>query len=144
VDSLVFVKGLIGALVFLAAIGALITQLQMRKRIPAIIKAGPKVLRQWHLWLGRVALGGFILNSTICLLIGLYPTPRTDVRHLTHGILATLGAVLLLGKGWATRRRVKWAMKRIVTFGILVFALQAAVFLTATVFAIWARITGLV
>lgn len=143
-DSLVFVKGLIGVLVFLAAIGALITQLQIRKRIPPIIRAGPKVLRQWHLWLGRTALGGIVLNSALCLLIGLYPAPRTDARHLAHSAVATVGLALLLGKGLATRRKVKWAMKRIVTIGLVVFALQAAVFLTATVFAIWARITGLV
>ena len=143
-DSLVFVKGVIGVLVFLAAIGAFVIQMQMRKRIPPIIKASPKVLRQWHLWLGRTALGGFVLNSMICLLIGLYPAPRIDVRHLAHGILAAVGLALLLGKALATRRKVKWAMKRIVPIGIAVFALQAAVFLTATVFAVWARITGLV
>jgi hypothetical protein len=143
-DSLLFVKGLIGLIVFVAALGALITQLQIRKKIPAILRAHPRMLRSWHLWMGRIALGGFVLNSMICLLVGLYPAPRTDLRHLAHGILATLGVVFFLGKVWITRRRVRWAMKRIVPLGVIVFAFQTAIFLTATVFAIWARIVGLV
>jgi hypothetical protein len=143
-DSLLFVKGLIGLIVFVAAIGALITQLQIRKKIPAVLRAHPRTLRNWHLWMGRTALGGFVLNSMLCLLLGLYPAPRTDLRHLVHGILGTLGAAFFLGKVWITRHRVKWAMKRIVPLGLLVFALQTAIFATATVFAIWARIVGLV
>jgi len=143
-DSLLFVKGLIGLVVFVAAIGALITQLQIRKKIPPVLRASPKVLRNWHLWMGRVALGGFVLNSAICLLVGLYPAPRTDPRHLAHSILATLCVVFFLGKVWITRRKVRWAMKRIVPLGGLVFAFQTTIFLTATVFAIWARIVGLI
>jgi hypothetical protein len=143
-DSLLFVKGLIGLVVFVAAIGALITQLQIRKKIPPVLKASPKVLRNWHLWMGRVALGGFVLDSTLCLLIGLYPVPRTDPRHLAHSILSTLCAAFFLGKVWITRRKVRWAMKRILFWGTLVFALQTGVFLTATVSAIWARIVGLI
>ncbi|UCC63952.1 MAG: hypothetical protein JSV36_02505 [Anaerolineae bacterium] len=143
-DSLLFVKGLIGLAVFIAAIGALITQLQIRKKIPPVLRARPQVLRNWHLWMGRVALGGFVLNSTLCLLIGLYPAPRTDPRHLAHSILATLCVVFFLGKVWVTRRKVRWAMRRILPLGMFVFALQTAIFLTATVFALWARIVGLV
>ena len=143
-DSLLLVKGLIGLVVFIAAIGAAITQLQIRKKIPPVLKASPKVLRNWHLWMGRVALGGFVLNSTLCLLIGLYPAPRTDPRHLAHSILATLCVVFFLGKVWITRRKVRWAMKRIVPLGALVFVFQTVIFLTATVFAIWARIVGLI
>jgi hypothetical protein len=144
VDSLIFVKGLIGVLVFLCAVGALLTQLQMRKRIPPIIRAQPKALRRWHHWFGRAALAGFVLNSTICSLIGLYPVPRTDFRHLAHSILAALCLLVFLAKGWITRLRIKWGMKHILNIGWLLFALQSMVFVSATVFAIWARFTGIV
>jgi hypothetical protein len=143
-DTLLFVKGLIGVIVFAAAIGALVTQLQIRKKIPPIIRAKTPTLLSWHRWLGRTALGGFVLNSTICLLVGLYPALRADPRHLLHGLLAVLCAAVFLGKVWTTRGRIKWGMKRILPLGVTLFVLQMGVFLTATVFAIWARLVGLV
>jgi hypothetical protein len=143
VNALLFVKGLIGLIVFAAAAGALITQLQIRKVIPAIFRVKTPVLLNWHRWLGRVSLGGFVLNSVICMLIGFYPALRTDPRHLAHSLLSILCAVVFLGKVWVTRRRVRWGLQRIVPLGASLFVLQAGVFLTATVFAIWARIVGL-
>ena len=142
-DTLLFVKGIIGVVVFVAAIIALLTQLQMRKRISPIIKASPKVLRSWHLWMGRIALAAFVLNSVICLLIGMYPAFRSDPRHLVHGLVASLCLVVFLGKTWITRRKIKWGMKRVVVLGIVLFSLQLAVFMSATVFAIGERIAGL-
>ena len=143
-DTLLFVKGLIGVIVFVAAIGALVTQLQIRKKIPPIIKAKPLTLLNWHRWLGRTALGLFVLNSVICLLVGFYPALRADPRHLIHGLVAALCALVFLGKVWTTRGRIKPGLKRIVPIGVTLFILQTGVFLTATVFAIWARLVGLV
>ena len=101
------------------------------------------MLRSWHLWMGRIALAAFVLNSVICLLVGIYPAFRSDPRHLVHGIVASLCIIVFLVKTWITRRKIKWGMKRIIVLGGMLFGLQSAVFLTSTVFAIWARVTGL-
>jgi hypothetical protein len=143
VNSLLFVKGLIGVMVFLSAAGAALLQLQARKVIPPIIKRPGPFLLKWHRWLGRIALAGTVLNSVICVLIGLYPALRSDPRHLAHMTLGALLMVVFLSKLYALRRKFKWANKRALAWGAAVLALQAGVFLTATVFAIYARIAGL-
>jgi len=143
VNTLLFVKGLIGLIVFIAAIGALITQLQSRKLIPPILRLKPAALLHWHRWSGRVALIGVVLDSVICIEIGLYPVLRRDPRHVIHIILGVLLAGFFLGKVWTVRRKLKWGMKRIIPWGIGVFILQAGVFLSATLFALWARLVGL-
>jgi hypothetical protein len=143
VNTLLFVKGLIGLIVFVAAVGALITQLQSRKLIPPILRLKPAALLNWHRWSGRVALIGVVLDGVICIEIGLYPVLRTDPRHLIHSVLGVLLAGFFLGKVWAVRRKLKWAMKRIIPWGVAVFILQTGVFLSATLFAIWARLAGL-
>jgi hypothetical protein len=144
VNTLLFVKGLIGVIVIVAAIGALLSQLQSRKLIPPVFRLVGPALLKWHRWLGRIALGGTVLNSVICMEIGLYPALRADSRHLIHIILGFALAIALLSKTWVMRRKLKWALKRAVPWGIAVFILQAGVFATATAFAIWARIVGLV
>jgi len=143
VNALLFVKGLIGAIVFIAAAGALVTQLQSRKLMPAILRLNGPALLKWHRWLGRIALGGTVLDGVLCMEIGLYPVLRTDTRHLIHMAVAVLLAIALLSKSWVLRRKLKWALRRAVPWGIAVFILQVAVFGSATVFAIWARIVGL-
>jgi len=143
VNSLAFVKGLIGLIVFIAAIGALATQLQSRKLIPAIFRLKGPALLKWHRWLGRIALGGTVLDGMLCMEVGLYPALRTDTRHLIHMAFGVLLAIALLSKAWVLRRKLKWALRRAVSWGIVVFILEAGVFGSATVFAIWARIVGL-
>lgn len=138
-----FVKGLIGLIVFAAAIGALITQLQIRKKIPPVFRAENAVLLNRHRRLGRIALGGFILNSVICLLIGFYPVMLTDARHLSHSILAFFCTVLFLGKVWITRRKIRAGIKRIIPIGIVVFALNLGIFATATIFGVFTYLTSL-
>lgn len=142
-NTLLFVKGLIGLIVFVAAIGALVTQLQSRKIIRPVLRLKPAALLQWHRWSGRVALIGVVLDSVICMEIGLYPVLRWEPRHVAHIALATLLAGFFLGKVWVVRRKLKWGLKRIIAWGIGVFVLQTGVFLSATVFAIWARLAGL-
>lgn len=143
-NALLFVKGLIGLVVFVAALGALITQLQIRTKIPTIPGVKASALRVWHRWLGRVALWGFVLNSMLCLLVGFYPAPRGDPRHLVHSLLSVICAVVFLGKIWITRRKIRWGLRRIVPLGATLFILHVGVFLTATVFAVWVRVAGLV
>ena len=112
-NTLLFVKGLVGLIVFLAAIGALLMQLQTRKVFPPILKVkGPRLLT-WHRWLGRTALAGMVFNGALCLLIGLYPALRSDPRHLAHSILAILLAIAFLSKVWVTRRKIRWGIKQI-------------------------------
>jgi len=64
------------------------------------------------------------------------------LRHVIHGILAVLTLLVVLGKAWITRRKIRWGMRRILVLGWLVFSLQSTVFVSATVFAIWARLAG--
>ncbi len=143
-NTLLFVKGLIGLIVIVPALIAFLTQAQIRKKIPPIFKANNPALLKWHRWTGRIALGGFVLNSVICLLIGVYPAFPFTPRYIAHSALSVLCTFVFLGKVYVTRRKVKWGIKRIVPWGIALFALHVGIFLTATVFALWARIVGLV
>ena len=141
-NTLLFVKGLIGLLVFLAAGGAALTQLQNRKLIGPLLPLQGPALLAWHRRLGRIALAGFVLNSVICLELGFYPALRTDPRHVIHSILGVLLAIAFFGKVWVTRRKLRWGLRRIVIWGGVVFVLHAGVFASATIFALWARLAG--
>jgi hypothetical protein len=124
-DALFFVKGLIGLTVFCAAVLALLTQLQIQKRVPAIFGVKDAVLLEWHRRAGRVALGGFVLSRMMGFLLGAYPDFPFEARHLAHGALSALCAVAVLSKIWAARRQVRWGRKQALTWGASIFVLGA-------------------
>jgi hypothetical protein len=125
-NALFFVKGSTGLMVVLAAVFALLTQLQVRKILPAILNVKDPVLLTWHRWAGRVALGGFVLNRMICQLVGVYPTFPFEARHLAHGVLSALCAVAILSKIWVTRRQVRWGKRRILAWVVTLFIVGAS------------------
>jgi hypothetical protein len=125
-NALFFVKGSTGLIVFLAAVFALLTQLQVRNIIPVTFRVKNPVLLEWHRWAGRIALGGFVLNRMICQLVGVYPTFPFEARHFAHGVLSALCAAAILSKIWVTRGKVKWEKKRILTWVVTVFIVGAS------------------
>lgn len=128
------VKGQVGLVVILAALGAAFLQMQARRIIPPVLRARPAALSAWHQLLGRVALVGFLLNSALCILVivslGFPPTPR----YTLHTVLAVLCALVFGAKVWVVRRRVRWGMARLVPLGAALALLQLGVFLTSTLF----------
>jgi hypothetical protein len=125
-NALFFVKGSTGLIVLLAAVFALLTQLQVRKIPPAILNVKNPVLLTWHRWAGRIALGGFVLTRMICQLVGVYPTFPLEARHFAHGVLSALCAAAILSKIWVTRRQVRWGKKRILTWVVTTFIVGAS------------------
>lgn len=128
------VKGQVGLVVILAALGAAFLQMQARRIIPPVLRVRPAALSAWHQLLGRVALVGFLLNSALCILVivslGFPPTPR----YTLHTVLAVLCALVFGAKVWVVRRRVRWGMARLVPLGAALALLQLGVFLTSTLF----------
>jgi hypothetical protein len=143
-NTLIFVKGLTGCIVFLAAVVATLLQLQTRKLIPAVFPLKGARLTRWHLWMGRTALGGTLFVSVVCILIGFYPIPRLDPRHLIHIALGLLTALAFAGKLFIVRRRVRWGMQHMLPLGLGMLTLQVGIFASATAFALWGRIAGLI
>ena len=144
-NVLFFVRGLISLIVVSAACTALLTQLQIRKILPAILNVKNPVLLTWHRWAGRIAMGGFILHRTMCLLVGVHLFQRNaylsfplEPRHFAHGILSALCAAAVLSKIWVTRRKVKpgqkWALS---SWGVSVFIIGASFTTLTCALAAW-------
>lgn len=136
-QSLEFVKGLIGLIVFVAATIAALLQLQIRKKIPAVFNPRGPVLLDWHRWAGRTALAGCFLNGAMCLMIGLYPVLYTGPRYLAHGSAAIVAAVVFAGKVMSQRRRIRWGVRNVLPIGLFLWSLQAAIFAVITLHALW-------
>jgi hypothetical protein len=136
-DALFFLKGLIGQTVFCAAVFALLTQLQIQTKTPAIFGVKDAVLLEWHRWAGRIALGGFVLSRMMGFLVGAYPTFPLEARHLAHGALSALCAVAVLSKIWATRHQVRWGRKRALTWGASILVLGAGFSILTCGLAVW-------
>ena len=99
-NALFLVKGSTGLIVCLAAVFALLTQLQVHKIPLAILNVKDPVLLTWHRWAGRIALGGFVLNRMICQLVGVYAVHGDaylaspfEARHLAHSVPSALCAI---------------------------------------------------
>ncbi len=134
--TILALKGPVGLVVFLAALGAAFLQMQARRIIPSVLPARVGVLVAWHRWLGRAALAGFLADSVFCLIViaalGFPPTPR----YTLHAVLAVSGALAFGAKVWVVRRKVRWGMARLVPLGAGLALLQAGVFLTGPLFAL--------
>lgn len=144
-NVLLFVRGLIGLVVVSAAVTALLTQLQIRKILPAVLNVNDPVLLTWHRWAGRIAMGGFVLHRTMYLLVGVhlfqsntYSFFSLEPRHFAHSILSALCAAAVLSKIWVTRRKVEQGGKRALSsWDVTVFIFGASFSALTCALAAW-------
>lgn len=131
------VNGPVNMIILVAAIIALLTQPQIRIRIPSFFGVDLPVLQNWHCWAGRIALGGFVLNYMLFPLVGMHPATPADLRYSAHSVLSTLCAVAVLRKIWLTWRedtdRTKWMLP----WSTAVFGLGASFFTLSCALAAW-------
>jgi hypothetical protein len=129
-------KGTVGLIVFLAATGAALLQLQMRHKIPPLFRGKPAVLLNWHRWLGRTALVAFVMNASSCLISGSYYEALFLPRYLIHGIVAVIAAAIFCVKLISSRRRIKWGVRNALQLGVSLWAAQVLIFGLITVHAL--------
>ena len=137
-------NSLIGPIVFFAAVIALLTQLQIHKKVHAIFGVEYPVLLAGHRWAGRIALGGFVLKRMMglfsdscstygdtCLAFPFKP------QHLTHGALSALCAAAVVSKIRVTQRRARRRTRGVLAWRATSFFLGASFFILTCVLAAW-------
>ena len=141
-NGLLMAKGVVALATFATALVAFLTMMQIRKKIPAILKGDAKTLRRWHVTSGRICLALFVLLAFIGTGLALYLYPPSALRPWLHVVISIVTTVAFVAKVIVVRGKVQPWFKQLLPFGIILFALHTAIFLTATVWAYWFKLTG--
>lgn len=110
-NSLYFIKALIGTMLFFSGLGAMLTAQQRLVRLPKALVLRPRVQAEWHRRYGHIALGALWMNGALGLMLLVYPPVLKDIRGVSHSSVAGALAVVLLAKAYLARRRVRWGMR---------------------------------
>jgi hypothetical protein len=144
VNSLLLLKGIMATVAFIAALGAFLTMMQIRGKIPAIFPLKTLKLRRWHVISGRVSLVFSIFLALIGTSLALYLLPPQSLRpwlHVTSGVLVITWFSIKVA---VIRRKIPLGLKNLLPIGAILFLLHVALFLTATVWAYYFVITGVI
>jgi len=107
-----FVNDLTNSIVLFAAIMALLTQAQIRKIIPVLSRVDKSRLRTWHRLAGWIALGCFVINMGMGLIISTNPLSPLKPHHFAHSVLLPICAVAILSEIHDMNRKVYWIDRR--------------------------------
>ena len=141
-NGLLMAKGIVALATFAAALIAFLTMMQIRKKIPPLLKGDAKTLRRWHVTSGRVCLALFVLLAFIGMGLALYLYPPSALRPWLHVIVSIVTTFAFVAKVVVVRRKLQPWFKKLLPFGIILFALHTAIFLSATIWAYWFKLTG--
>jgi len=141
-NGLLVVKGIVATITFVAALIAFLTMMQIRKKIPAILPGNAAALRRWHLISGRISLVSTIFLAFIGMGLALYLYPPSSLRPWLHVVAGVLTTLWFAGKVVTVRRKLQPWMKQLLPIGVILFVLHVVIFLTATIWAYWFKITG--
>lgn len=142
ISGLLAVKGVVATATFILALIAFLTMMQIRKKIPPILPGDAATLRRWHVTSGRLCLVFFIFLAFIGLSLALYLYKPSGLRPWLHVAVSLAGTVVFVAKVVVVRRRLQPWMRHLVTFGVILFILHVAIFLSATIWAYWFKFTG--
>ena len=141
-NGLLIVKGIVATIAFVTALLAFLTMMQIRKKIPAILPGNAAALRRWHVISGRISLVSLIFLAFIGIGLALFLYPPMALRPWLHVLVAVSTTLWFSAKVTVVRRKLQPWMKQLLPIGVILFALQVVIFLTATVWAYWFKITG--
>jgi hypothetical protein len=141
-DGLLMAKGVVALATFVLALIAFLTMMQMRKKIPAVLPGTPRDWRNWHVVSGRLSLACFLLLAFIGMGLAGYLYRPATTRAWLHVIVSVLTTFAFLAKVVVVRRRMQPWFRQLVPFGIVLFILHLAIFLSATIWAYWFKFTG--
>lgn len=142
-NGLLMAKGVVAVSTFVAALVAFLTMMQMRKKLPAILPGTAKDWRRWHVLSGRLCLGLFTLLAFIGMTLALYLYPPATTRSWLHVIVSIAATIAFVGKVVIVRRRAQPWFRQLLPYGIALFVLHLAIFLTATIWAYWFKFNGM-
>jgi hypothetical protein len=136
------VKGIVAATAFVMATIAFLTMMQIRKRIPPILPGNLAAWRRWHVLSGRISLVFSIFLAFIGSGLALYLRAPTDLRTWLHVLSGILVMIWFFGKVFVLRHKIQPGIQHLLMLGATLFLLHVALFLTATIWVYWFKITG--
>ena len=142
INGLLMAKGVVALTTFVTASIAWLTMMQMRKKIPPVLKADARTLRKWHVTSGRISLVTFILLAFIGMGLALYLRKPSAIRPWIHVTVSITASLVFIAKVIVVRRRVQPWFKQLLPFGITLMVLHTAIFFSATVWAYYFKLTG--
>ena len=142
INGLLMAKGVIALTTFVTAAIAWLTMMQMRKKIPAIFKADARTLRQWHVVSGRISLATFILLAFVGMGLAFYLYQPATLRAWIHVVVSIATTFVFVAKVVVVRRKMQPWFRQLLPFGIVLMILHLIIFLSATVWAYYFKITG--
>ena len=142
INGLLTAKSIVALVMFITASIAWLTMMQMRTKIPPLFKADARALRKWHVISGRISLATFILLAFIGMGLALYARKPSAIRSWIHVIVSSVTTLLFIAKVIVVRRKMQPWFRRLLPFGITLMALHTAIFFSATVWAYYFKLTG--